>query len=119
MSFFANLLESIGLRKRGAHVGLRPHREIVTTADVDVAHDHVVDAFDRVLGANVYVDDRATHTIEGGFGTINQERLRVTLERVSDAETRIAIEAHYPVGTTPRSHSLAVDTLAQTLSSRA
>ena len=119
MSFFTNLLESLGLRKRAAsRIGLRPHRDVVVPLGIDAAHERVLDALDRVLGANVYLDDRVTHTIEGGFGTINQERLRIALEPEGPTHTRIGVEAHYPAGIEHPAHSLAVDTLADALSSQ-
>jgi len=119
MSFFAQLLESIGLRKREAHVGLRPHRDVVLAVGIEVTHERALDALARVLGANVYVDDRLTHTIEAGFGTLNQERIRVSLVSESVVETRVHIEAYFPAGVERPKHSLAVDTLAGALSSRA
>ena len=116
-SFFTALLESIGLRKRrSATLGLRPHREVSLPVSVDAAYERVLDAFDRVLGANIYLDDRAAGAIEGGFGTVNQERVRVTLRATSATQTGLSIEAHYPAGVERPQHSAAVDALADALS---
>ncbi len=119
-SFFAGLLESIGLRKRQIpRVGLRPHRTVSVPLGVDAAYERVLDAFARVLGANIYVDDRVAATIEGGFGTVNQERVRVTFHPESAVQTSVSIEALYPAGVERPEHSPAVDALADALSSRA
>lgn len=120
MSFFRELLVSLGLRKRAApKIGLRPHRDVTVPLGVEAAHERVLDAIDRTLGANIYLDDRITHTIEAGFGTINQERLRISFEPRGDAQTFVRIEAHYPAGVEHPARSLAVDTLVDALSSRA
>lgn len=116
MNFINDLLESVGLRKRETRVGLRPHRDIVLPLGIDAAHERVLEGFHLVLGANVYVDDRTTHTIEAGFGTINQERIRATLESEDAARTRVRIEAHHPAGVEHPNRSLAVDTLGDALS---
>jgi len=114
--FFEDLLESIGLRKRkDARVGLRPHRDLTLAVNVDAAHRRVLDAFVTALGANVDVDDRTAHTLEAGFGTVNSERIRVTLERVSADHTRVRIEAHYRAGVARPSRSPAVDALADAI----
>lgn len=114
--FFADLLESVGLRKRRRpSVGLRPHREVSVALAIDAAYERVLDAFVRVLGANVYVDDRVAHAIEGGFGTVNQERIHVTFVAQGAAKTQVAIEAHYPAGVERKPHSAAVDALADAL----
>lgn len=75
----------------------------------------MLDAFVRTLGANVYVDDRIAHVIEGGFGTVNQERIRVELHAESATQTNISIEALYPAGVERKPRSLAVDALADAL----
>jgi hypothetical protein len=114
--FLRDLLESIGLRKRkGSRIGLRPHREVVVSLGLDAAYERVLDAFVRILGANVYVDDRATSSIEAGFGTVNQERVRASLRSDGATHTRIHIEAYYPAGSGSRERSLAVEALADAL----
>jgi hypothetical protein len=117
-SLLTGLLELIGLRKRQMHkIGLRPHRQVSVPLGIDAARERVLDAFVRVLGANVYLEDRVAGTIEGGFGTVNQERLQVTLRASSVATTEISIEALYPAGVVRRQISPAVDALAEALSS--
>jgi len=116
VTFIGDLLESIGLRKRKPpKLGLRPHREVSLPVSVDAAYERVLDAFDRVLGANIYVDDRTAGAIEGGFGTVNQERVRVTLRATSATQTGLSIEAHYPAGVERPQHSAAVDALADAI----
>lgn len=117
--FLCDLLESIGLRKRkGSRIGLRPHREVVVSVGLDAAYENVLDAFVRILGANVYVDDRTTSTIEAGFGTVNQERVRASLQGEGTTQTRVHIEAYYPAGSASRDRSLAVEALADALEAR-
>jgi hypothetical protein len=117
VSFFHDLLESIGLRRRRSQLGLRPHREVVIDTGIDAAYDRTLDAFTRILGANVSLADRASHTIEAGFGLVDQkERIRAAMEQQDDAHTRVRIEAMYPAGMTPRERSAAVDALADALS---
>ncbi|HTV93092.1 MAG TPA: hypothetical protein VMG98_10270 [Verrucomicrobiae bacterium] len=116
-SFLTGLLESIGLRKRQRpRVGLRPHRTVSVPLGVDAAYERVLDAFARVLGANIYVDDRSTHMIEAGFGLVNAERLRVSLESQGATQTTVHIEAFYPAGTERPPNSRSVDALADALS---
>jgi hypothetical protein len=118
MSFVRDLLESIGLRKRDARIGMRPHRAVELPLGIDAAHERVIAALDRVLGANIYADERpasGAHTIEAGFGTLNAERIRVSLEAADATQTRVRIEAHYPAGTAHPAKSLAVDTLADAI----
>jgi hypothetical protein len=118
-SFFRDLLESVGLRKRQPpKIGLRPHRQVSVPLDIDAAYTRVLDAFVRTLGANIYVDDRVNGAIEGGFGTVNQERICVELHAESATQTNISIEALYPAGVERKPRSLAVDALADALSSR-
>lgn len=119
MSFFRELLESLGLRKRVApRIGLRPHRDVVVPLSIDDAHGRVVDAFARTLGANVYLDDRDSHVVEAGFGVVNAERVRASLES-DGAQTIVHIEAQYRAGVAPPSTSKNVDALANALSSGA
>ncbi len=114
--FFRDLLESIGLLKRDSRLGLRPHREVVLDVGIDIAYDRTLDAFTTILGANVSIADRATHTIEAGFGLVNQERIRATMESENPTHTRVRIEAMYPAGVSPHQRSTAVDALADALS---
>jgi hypothetical protein len=115
-SLLSGLLEVIGLRKRQMPpLGLRPHRQVDLPLGIDAAYERVLDAFTRVLGANVYLDDRTTGTIEGGFGTVNQERVHVTLHAENATQTNILIEALYPAGVQRRPRSAAVDALAEAL----
>jgi hypothetical protein len=118
-SLLTGLLEVMGLRKRQLpNLGLRPHRKVDIPLGIEAAHERVLDAFARVLGANVYLDDRTTGTIEGGFGTVNQERIQVTLHAEGAIRTNVSIEALYPAGVERRPRSPAVDALADALSSR-
>lgn len=114
--FFHDLLESLGLRKRQAPaIGLRAHREVVVPLRIDAAHACALDAFVRVVGANIYVDDPASHAIEAGFGTVNQERVRATFEDEGPEHTRVHIEGHYPAGVERPQRSAVVDALADAL----
>lgn len=120
MSFFRELLESLGLRKRTApQIGLRPHRDVVVPVGIDAAHDRVLDALVRTLGANVYLDDRVAHVIEAGFGLVNAERVRASLESEDATQTIVHIEAQYRAGLDRSPTSRNVDALANALSSRA
>ena len=115
-SFLNDLLTSIGLRRRQPpKLGLRPHREVSVPLGIDAAYARVLDAFARVLGANVYLEDRSVRTIEGGFGLVNAERVRVSLESDGTAATRVRIEALYPAGVEHPSRSRNVDALADAL----
>lgn len=117
MSFFRELLVSLGLRKRAApQIGLRAHREVVLSLGIDAAHERVRDAFVKTLGANVYMDDRSAHVIEAGFGLVNAERVRVNLASEGPAQTRVQIEAQYRAGVERPSQSRNVDALADALS---
>jgi hypothetical protein len=115
VSFFHELLVSLGLRKRSARIGLRSHRDVTLSLDIEAAHDRVLDALVKTLGANIYGDDRATHEIEAGFGLVNAERVRVTLEIEDATHTRVQIEAHYRAGFDRPTHSQNVDALADAL----
>jgi hypothetical protein len=120
VSFLRELLESLGLRKRTApQVGLRPHRDVVVPLGIDATHDRVVDACARALGANVYVDDRSAHLIEAGFGLVNAERVRASLESQDATHTIVHIEAQYRAGLERPPSSRNVDALANSLSSQA
>ena len=116
MSFFRELLVSLGLRKRAApQIGLRPHRDVVVPLGLDAAHDRVLDALARALGANVYVDDRSSHVIEAGFGLVNAERVRASLESETPTQTIVHIEAQHRAGLERQPSSRNVDALADAL----
>jgi hypothetical protein len=117
VSFFRELLKSLGLRKRTPpQIGLRPHRDVVVPLGIDAAHDRVLDACVRALGANVYLDDRAAHAIEAGFGLVNAERVRASLESQDPAHTIVHIEAQHRAGIDRPPSSRNVDALAEALS---
>jgi hypothetical protein len=117
VSFFRELLVSLGLRKRAEpQIGLRPHRDVVVPLGIDAAHDRVLDAFVRALGANVYADDRTAHVIEAGFGLVNAERVRASLESENATRTIVHIEAQYRAGLERPPSSRNVDALAEALS---
>lgn len=117
MSFFRELLVSLGLRKRTApQIRLRAHRDVIVPLDIDAAHARVLDALVKTLGANVYADDRVAHTIEAGFGLVNAERVQVGLASEGAAQTRVQIEALYRAGVERPSQSRNVDALADALS---
>ncbi len=120
MSFFREVLESLGLRKRAApQIGLRAHRDVTVPLGVDAARERVLDALVKTLGANVYADDRITHTIEAGFGLVNAERVQISLASEGTTQTRVQIEALYRAGVERPPQSRNVDALADALSSRA
>ncbi len=100
-----------------APVGLHPRRDVELAEDYDAAYARVLAAIERVLGANVSTVDRLGGKIEARFGLVNNERIVCALERLDAARTRVRIEAHFPAGTNVTRRSLAVDVLADTLSS--
>ena len=114
MSFISRWLN---LAKGRQAVGLRPHRDLVVNAGYDAAYETVLDAIERVLGAYVSVNDRNSGTIEAAFGTVDNERVRSTLESLGERATRVRVEAYFPAGATPRPRSRAVDALANYLES--
>jgi hypothetical protein len=113
MSFIVRWL---GLEKRGARVGLRPHRDLELELDYADAYARCRDAIDRVLGASVAIDDPAGGLIEAAFGLVNSERLRCTVSRVDAGRTAVRIEAFFPAGTDVPEKSRNVDALADALS---
>ena len=113
MSFFLKWLKP-DLKSR---VGLRPHRKLTVEMTWDAAYVRALELLDSRLGANVTIDDRRGGFIEAGFGLINSERVRVTLERQSDLLTGVRIEAFYPAGATVPERSRYVDALADALES--
>jgi len=112
VSFIARWLN---LGKERQPVGLRPHRDVDLCAAYDDAYDRVLRAVEAALGAYVSLDDRRGGTIEAGFGLVNNERVRCTLQRVAEDRTRASIEAYFPAGSSVRRHSRAVDALANYL----
>jgi hypothetical protein len=114
-SFFRELFESVGLSRRRARLGLRPHRDVLLPIGIDAAYDRTLASFERTLGANISTTDRASHTIEAGFGLVNQARVRAKLESEGETQTRVRIEALYPAGVTPHARSDVVDALADAL----
>ena len=112
MSF---MLRWLGLEKRNPRAGLRPHRDLELPLPYDEAYDRVLLAIERVLGANVSVDDRKGGTIDAAFGLVNNERVRCSFHRIDDAHTGLRVEAHFPAGVTIPETSRAVDALADDL----
>ncbi|HTX59575.1 MAG TPA: hypothetical protein VMH02_07815 [Verrucomicrobiae bacterium] len=112
MSF---ILRWLGLDRAKAPVGLRPHRDLELALPYDAAYDKALEAFDLVLGANVWIDDRRAGLIEAGFGLVNTERVRATLQAGGDALTRVHVEAFYPAGAAVPESSRYVDALAAAL----
>lgn len=98
-----------------AKVGLRPHREVTLALHYDAAYTRVLEALDAALGANVTIDDRRTGLIEAGFGLINSERVRVSLERSGESSTLVRIEAFYAAGVAVPEKSRSVEALADAL----
>lgn len=96
-------------------VGLRPHREVELEMGFDDAYERVRGEIETTLGANIYVDDRSAKLIEAGFGVVNNERIRVTFDRLGGAGTKIYIEACFRPGALVPEKSAAVDALAKAL----
>lgn len=113
MPLFKSLLTWLGLQKATPIVGMRPHREIELAADIAQARERCLRALVEVAGANVQSDDG--RTIEAGFGIVNSERLRITLEPIDPATTQVRIEAFYPARLSPPPRSMAVDALTNAL----
>lgn len=101
--------------KRHERAGLRPHRDVEIAAAYDVAYDRVLAAIDRVLGANLAVDDRKGGFVEAAFGTVNSERIRCRLDAIDATHTSVRVEAYFPAGATVHTSSQAVDALADAL----
>ncbi|MDP9024916.1 MAG: hypothetical protein M3N13_06075 [Candidatus Eremiobacteraeota bacterium] len=96
-------------------IGLRPHRTVQLDLGFDAAYERVLAEIEGTLGANVYVDDRAGKIIEAGFGLINNERVRTTLEEIDTTHTAVRIEAFYLPGAAIPEKSSAVEALASAL----
>jgi hypothetical protein len=114
MAFIPALLKWLGLERGPARVGLRPHRVLELDCG-DAAYENCLACIDTVLGATVYSNDRKTGFIEAGFGLVNSERLRISLEPINAVHTRVRIEAFYPATVKPPATSLVVDALADAL----
>jgi len=106
------ILKWLGVGQPPPRVGLRPHRIVELSDGFDASHERIMDALLRVLGANVYLDDRNARTIEAGFGLVNNERIRCTLDPLGDARTQVRIEAFFAAGMRVPEQSRAVDALA-------
>jgi hypothetical protein len=113
--FLRTMQKWIGLERGASRIGLRPHREIEVNLNYDGAFDRCRAGIEEVLGAIVRSEDRESGIIEAGFGTVNQERIVCTLERVDAERTRIRIEARFPATVVAPARSPAVDTLADYL----
>ena len=113
MSFFLKWLKP----DTTSRIGLRPHKDVELPLGCDAAYSRVLEAIEVTLGANVYVDDRKGRMIEAGFGLVNNERVRVMFEPVTDTQTRVRIEAFFQAGAKIPDRSGAVDALAHTLES--
>ncbi len=105
----------LGLERARVKVGLRPHREFAVALPYDEAFSKTLEAFELVLGASVWSDDRIAGTIEAGFGIVNSERIRATLERAGEAITNVRVEAFFPAGVEVPERSRYVDALAAAL----
>lgn len=97
-------------------ISLRPRRDVMLAEPYDVAYAKTLDAIERVLGANVTVDDKPGKFLEASFGLVNNERIRCSFEEANPGETRVRIEALFPAGATVPAESRAVNALAAALS---
>ncbi|HEY5258382.1 MAG TPA: hypothetical protein VIJ12_08390 [Candidatus Baltobacteraceae bacterium] len=116
MPLFKGVLGWLGLERPAPGIGLRPHGEFELTCGADEAHARCIDALVNVAGANVQSDDGTS--IEAGFGIVNSERLRIGLQPIDDATTRVRIEAFYPARLAPSPRSMAIDALVKALRPR-
>ena len=98
-----------------SRVGLRPHRTLELPLGFDAAYELCLHEMEATLGANVYVDDRPGRMIEAGFGLINNERIRVSLDSIDTTHTRVRVEAFFRAGNTIPERSAAVDALSAAL----
>lgn len=94
---------------------MRPHRDVVLPEPLAPAFARTLALFDRVLGANVARADAAAGLIEAGFGLVNSERIRASVEDAGNAHSRVRIEAIFPAGATAVARSRAVEALAEAL----
>lgn len=111
----SRFLQFLGLERGPARVGLRPRRDVELALGADAAYERVLDAMERVLGANVYVNDRASAVIEAGFGLVNNERVRASIEARGTAASLVRVEALFRAGVEIPETSRAVDALASAL----
>jgi hypothetical protein len=109
------ILRWLGLGAAQPGVGLHPRRDVALALPYDAAFDGVLDAIDRVLGANVAACDRKAGTIEAAFGLVNSERVRCSVQRADAGRTAVRIEAYFPAGAEVPARSRAVDALAESL----
>ena len=105
----------LGIEPLKPRVGFRPHRTVDVPAPYDAVYDRTYAAMTAVLGANVRDADRKTGIIDAEFGMVGSERIRATVERIDDANSRVYVEARYPATATPPERSGAVDALAASL----
>jgi hypothetical protein len=105
----------LGLDTPPPRAGLRPHRVVELAQSYEAAYSHCLRALDFTLGANITIDDRKTGLIEAGFGLINSERIRCSLERIDDTHTRVQIESFYPAGAVIPETSQYVEAMAVAL----
>jgi hypothetical protein len=110
MSFIARWF-----KREKPRVGLRPHRDVELLLPFGAAYDRVLEAIELALGAYISVDDRQTGFVEAAFGTVNNERVRCSLERLAEQRTGVRIEAFFPAGLAIPERSAAVDALADML----
>ena len=116
MPLFKGVLGWLGLDRPEPGIGLRPHGEFEIACGAEGAHARCVDALINVAGANIQADDGTT--IEAGFGVVNSERVRIALQPIDAATTRVRIEAFYPARLAPPPRSMAVDALTRALQAR-
>lgn len=102
-------------KKASPRVGLRPHRIVALPLDYDAAYDRVLSAIELALGAYISIDDRIGGLVEAAFGTVNNERVRCTFDRISDRQTAVRVEAFFPAGAAVPERSAAVEALATML----
>lgn len=114
MSFLARWL---GWQRPNPRAGLRPHRDLELAGGYDETYDRVLAAIERVLGANVSIDDRRAGFIEAAFGLVNNERVRCYVERLEPERTAVRVEAVFGAGSTVPQRSAAVEALADALAS--
>jgi len=105
----------LGLERRPARVGLRPHRDVDLETSYDDAFERCRAAIEFVLGASILREDRAGGLIEAGFGLVNSERVRCSLTSVDAARTGVRIEALFAAGVDVPESSRNVDALAAAL----
>ena len=103
--------------ERPPGVALFPARTLEIPADAARVYDRCVSAIEDVLGGHVYQGDRTAGAIEAGFGLVNSERLRVTIENHGENAARVRIESRRGAISEQPHGSSYVDTLANVLES--